>query len=217
MIGGEGTVGVLGKGGRGGVVGMREVLELLGGYGVDVCVLAGYMLVVGSGLCRAWPMLNLHPALPDGPVGSWQEVVWRLIAERAGVTGVMTHLVTEDVDRGPVVSYVTGAVGYAGAGGALAGFGGAGCGRNPGAGGGGLWVVDTGGAVPAGMETLRAGRGDFAGWGAGDGRRGRRDAAGYGGVCMDRRVCDGGIGVVGVKGLADRRVDRAMAESGLSG
>lgn len=84
-----------------------EVLELLAGRRPDICVLAGYMLIASSGLCRAFPLLNLHPALPDGPIGTWQEVVWQLIEQRAARTGAMTHLATEEVDRGPLVSYVT--------------------------------------------------------------------------------------------------------------
>ena len=84
-----------------------EVQELLREYRPDVCVLAGYMLIVSGELCRAYPLLNLHPALPDGPIGTWQEVVWQLIEQRAARTGAMMHLATEEVDRGPLVSYVT--------------------------------------------------------------------------------------------------------------
>ena len=84
-----------------------EVLELLADRRPDICVLAGYMLIASSGLCRAYPLLNLHPALPDGPIGTWQEVVWQLIEQRATRTGAMMHLATEEVDRGPLVSYVT--------------------------------------------------------------------------------------------------------------
>ena len=84
-----------------------EVMELLGDYRPDVCVLAGYMLIASGELCHRYPLLNLHPALPDGPIGTWQEVVWQLIEERATRTGAMMHLATEEVDRGPVVSYVT--------------------------------------------------------------------------------------------------------------
>jgi phosphoribosylglycinamide formyltransferase-1 len=58
-------------------------------------------------MCRQYSLLNLHPALPDGPIGTWQEVVWELIKTRATKTGAMVHLATEEVDRGPVVSYVT--------------------------------------------------------------------------------------------------------------
>ena len=85
----------------------RQVMDLLSLFNPDICVLAGYMLIVGGVMCRAYPLLNLHPALPDGPIGTWQEVVWRLIESRASHTGAMVHLATEDVDRGPVVSHCT--------------------------------------------------------------------------------------------------------------
>ena len=85
----------------------REVMARLEAFSPDVCVLAGYMLIVGPEMCRRYTMLNLHPALPTGPIGTWQEVIWHLIESRADRTGAMVHLVTEDVDRGPVVSYFT--------------------------------------------------------------------------------------------------------------
>ena len=84
-----------------------EVMERLSGLEADICVLAGYMLIVSGKMCRQYPLLNLHPALPDGPTGTWQEVVWELIDSNAKQTGAMVHLATEEVDRGPVVSYVT--------------------------------------------------------------------------------------------------------------
>ena len=85
----------------------RRVMDLLGDRHPDICVLAGYMLIVGGTMCRSYPLLNLHPALPDGPTGTWQEVIWSLIEERSPRTGTMMHLATEDVDRGPVVSHCT--------------------------------------------------------------------------------------------------------------
>ena len=85
----------------------RLILESLKDYRPDICVLAGYMLIVGGEMCRRYPLLNLHPALPDGPIGTWQEVIWELIGQRAGRTGAMIHLATEEVDRGPVLSYCT--------------------------------------------------------------------------------------------------------------
>ena len=84
-----------------------QVMELLGRYQPDVCVLAGYMLILGGEMCRRYPFLNLHPALPDGPIGTWQDVTWELIETRASRTGAMVHLATEQVDRGPVISYCT--------------------------------------------------------------------------------------------------------------
>ena len=85
----------------------RRVMDLLAGYRPDICVLAGYMLIVGGEMCRRYPLLNLHPALPDGPIGTWQEVVWSLIETRSSRTGAMMHLATEEVDRGPVLAYCT--------------------------------------------------------------------------------------------------------------
>ena len=81
------------------------VADRLAGFQPDVCVLAGYMLILGDEMCHRYPFLNLHPALPDGPVGTWQQVVWELIESRAARTGTMVHLATEALDRGPVVSY----------------------------------------------------------------------------------------------------------------
>ena len=85
----------------------REVVARLGEFNPDVCVLAGYMLIVGAEMCHRYTTLNLHPALPTGPVGTWQEVIWSLIESKEDRTGAMVHLVTEDVDRGPVVTYFT--------------------------------------------------------------------------------------------------------------
>ena len=84
----------------------QQVMDKLASTKADVCVLAGYMLIVSGKMCRQYPLLNLHPALPDGPTGTWQEVVWELIETKATKTGAMVHLATEEVDRGPVVSYV---------------------------------------------------------------------------------------------------------------
>ncbi|GIT43719.1 MAG: hypothetical protein Ct9H300mP11_16550 [Chloroflexota bacterium] len=41
------------------------------------------------------------------PLALGKEVVWELIGSKAHKTGAMVHLATEEVDRGPVVSYVT--------------------------------------------------------------------------------------------------------------
>ena len=85
----------------------RQVMDLLSSFHPDICVLAGYMLIASGAMCRSYPLLNLHPALPDGPIGTWQEVIWELVQSRAERTGAMIHLATEDVDRGPVVSNCT--------------------------------------------------------------------------------------------------------------
>jgi len=85
----------------------REVMARLQGFNPDLCVLAGYMLIVGKELCQKYNMLNLHPATPGGPTGTWQEVIWQLIDSGAEATGAMMHLVTPELDKGPVVTYCT--------------------------------------------------------------------------------------------------------------
>lgn len=74
-------------------------------YPFDLGILAGYMLWMDDATCEAFDMLNLHPALPDGPKGTWQEVIWQLIGERADRQGAMMHVCTEDWDRGAAITY----------------------------------------------------------------------------------------------------------------
>jgi len=83
----------------------REVMRLLSAFSADIHVLAGYMLVVGEEICRCYNMINLHPALPGGPAGTWQEVIWKLMEAGADWSGVMMHLVTPELDKGPPVTY----------------------------------------------------------------------------------------------------------------
>jgi phosphoribosylglycinamide formyltransferase-1 len=65
------------------------------------------MLIVGDEMCEKHDLINLHPAAPDGPAGTWQEVIWNLIGEGATQSGVMIHLVTKDLDEGPPITYCT--------------------------------------------------------------------------------------------------------------
>ncbi|MEX1254339.1 MAG: formyltransferase family protein [Dehalococcoidia bacterium] len=86
----------------------REVAQLVArsaSDGFDVGMLAGYMLVFTSEMSGRYPLLNLHPAEPGGPVGTWQEVTWQLIDTRAEKSGVMIHLATDELDGGPVVAH----------------------------------------------------------------------------------------------------------------
>ncbi|MEW6349677.1 MAG: formyltransferase family protein [Thermodesulfobacteriota bacterium] len=71
----------------------------------DIVVMAGYMLIIGDPELRDLDIVNIHPALPWGPRGTWQEVIHQLIAEKAQDQGIMVHLVTKTLDRGPVISY----------------------------------------------------------------------------------------------------------------
>lgn len=81
------------------------VAALVDAYPSDLGVLAGYMLIFTPGFVSRHPLLNLHPALPGGPVGTWREVIRRLIRERATENGVMVHLAIPEVDEGPVAAF----------------------------------------------------------------------------------------------------------------
>jgi phosphoribosylglycinamide formyltransferase 1 len=83
----------------------EQVAERLKPFRLDVLVMAGYMLIVSPAFCRANVLLNLHPALPNGPTGTWQEVIWQLLQDQATETGGMMHMATAELDRGPVVSF----------------------------------------------------------------------------------------------------------------
>ena len=83
----------------------KELRRLTGQYPFDLGILAGYMLWMDDETCREYDMLNLHPALPDGPKGTWQEVIWQLISEDAERQGAMMHICTEEWDRGAAITY----------------------------------------------------------------------------------------------------------------
>jgi len=83
----------------------KKLRELTSGYNFDLGVLAGYMLWMDDETCRQYDMINLHPALPDGPKGTWEEVIWSLIREGARDHGSMIHICTEEWDRGAALTY----------------------------------------------------------------------------------------------------------------
>jgi phosphoribosylglycinamide formyltransferase-1 len=85
----------------------RSVADLLRPYAYDVGMLSGYMLVMTQPLFEGHPMLNLHPAAPGQPAGTWQQVTWQLIEQRVEHGGVRIHLVTAALDEGAIVTYCT--------------------------------------------------------------------------------------------------------------
>ena len=85
----------------------REVARLIEPYPFDLGMLAGFMLIFTDVVCERWPLLNLHPAAPGGPVGIWQEVIWELIASPADKSGITIFVCTTELDRGPTVTYCT--------------------------------------------------------------------------------------------------------------
>ncbi|MBA4179240.1 MAG: phosphoglycerate transporter [Anaerolinea sp.] len=83
----------------------REVANILGRHRFTLGVMFGYMLIATEPLFSRFQFINDHPALPDGPIGTYQEVIAELIRSGARESGCMMNLVTGDVDRGPAISY----------------------------------------------------------------------------------------------------------------
>jgi len=82
-----------------------EVARILAGYDFELGVMFGYMLIATKPLYSKFTFINDHPALPDGPIGTYQEVIAELMRTQALESGCMMNLVTGDVDRGPAISY----------------------------------------------------------------------------------------------------------------
>lgn len=81
----------------------RALLEELRRRGVDLVCLAGFMRKVGAPLLQAFPnaILNIHPSLlPSFPGLHPQR---QALAHGVKVSGVTVHLVTQDLDAGPIV------------------------------------------------------------------------------------------------------------------
>ena len=82
-----------------------EIRKRIQDLGFDLGILAGYMLWIDDETCEQYDFMNLHPALPTGPKGTWQEVIWQLIREGADEQGAMMHIVTPEWDRGAALTY----------------------------------------------------------------------------------------------------------------
>lgn len=83
----------------------QAVSERLAKYRFELGVMFGYMLIATEPLFGRFTFINDHPALPDGPVGTYQEVILELMRRGATDSGCMMNVVTGDVDRGAAVSF----------------------------------------------------------------------------------------------------------------
>jgi len=87
-----------------------ELLQVMDAYNADLIVLAGWMRILGNTLVHKYGgrMINLHPALPNSFVGAncirdaWEEYQRGNITE----TGVMTHWVSDELDRGDCIQSI---------------------------------------------------------------------------------------------------------------
>jgi len=82
----------------------RPWLEALRARGVEVVLLAGFMRRLHATLLEAYPehILNIHPSLL--PAFPGLDAIHRALAQGARVTGCTVHLVTTDLDAGPIVA-----------------------------------------------------------------------------------------------------------------
>jgi phosphoribosylglycinamide formyltransferase 1 len=82
-----------------------EVAALVDQHPADLGVLAGYMLIFTAPFAEAHPLVNLHPALPGGPIGTYVEVIRTLVRQDATESGVMLNVAIPEVDMGPVAAF----------------------------------------------------------------------------------------------------------------
>jgi len=81
----------------------RAIAERLRGRGVTLVCLAGFMRLVGQPLLDAFPLriLNVHPSLL--PAFPGLDAQRQALDHGACVTGATVHLVSSDLDGGPIV------------------------------------------------------------------------------------------------------------------
>jgi phosphoribosylglycinamide formyltransferase-1 len=81
----------------------RALVDALNARGVGFVCLAGFMRLLGPAFCDAFPraIVNIHPSLlPDFPGVDAQA---QAIAAGATMSGATVHLVTPELDAGPIV------------------------------------------------------------------------------------------------------------------
>jgi len=86
----------------------RRFRDLLTPYPAQVHLLVGYMLWVDDATAAELLLLNLHPALPGGPVGTWQQVIRAIQAQGAREHGATMQRIRpgrENRDRGAPVTF----------------------------------------------------------------------------------------------------------------
>jgi formyltetrahydrofolate-dependent phosphoribosylglycinamide formyltransferase len=78
--------------------------EALRAHGVELVVLAGYMRLLSSDFVRRWDgrILNIHPSLL--PLHKGLDTHRRAILAGDEYAGCSVHVVTDDLDSGPVVA-----------------------------------------------------------------------------------------------------------------
>ena len=80
-----------------------ETAAFLGGHGVELVVLAGYMRILPAAFLDRFPgrVVNVHPSLL--PAFPGRTAIADALAHGVRVTGVTVHVVEERVDSGPIL------------------------------------------------------------------------------------------------------------------
>tara|TARA_B100000408_G_scaffold130858_1_gene115943 strand:- start:974 stop:1555 length:582 start_codon:yes stop_codon:yes gene_type:complete len=84
----------------------KEITIILKEHRVDLVLLIGFMRILSSGFCREWhdKILNVHPSLLPKYAGGMNNSVHKDVLENKDVeTGCTIHLVTEELDAGPII------------------------------------------------------------------------------------------------------------------
>lgn len=84
----------------------QACIDVLRAYHVDIVVLAGFMRILSNEFVRAFSgrILNVHPSLLPKYSGGMNLNVHRAVLEAGETqTGATIHIVTEDVDGGPIL------------------------------------------------------------------------------------------------------------------
>jgi len=83
-----------------------HAVEILKKYEVDLIILVGYMRIITPFFVQSFPgkILNVHPSLlPKFAGGMDTDVHLEVIKSGEKETGATIHIVTEEVDAGPIV------------------------------------------------------------------------------------------------------------------
>jgi phosphoribosylglycinamide formyltransferase 1 len=84
----------------------QQVSQLLLAAGVDLIVLIGYMRILSAPFVRAWQprIINVHPSLLPKFAGKMDLDVHRaVLAAQETESGCTVHVVTDEVDGGPIL------------------------------------------------------------------------------------------------------------------
>lgn len=84
----------------------KGITEILRRYRVDLVICVGYMRILSGEFCTAWRerVINVHPSLlPDFAGGMDGDVHAAVLEGGRSQSGCTVHLVTEEVDGGPIL------------------------------------------------------------------------------------------------------------------